>query len=341
MRVFTYIGYATVGYSLYRAYKLWKLLNSDCDSATAACKLPKDAYKGKVCWITGASSGVGHGLAKELARQGAKLILSSRQESVLQDIKQQLPLPPSDIYILPLDLGDYASHSKKVQLAVKAFGHVDVLLNCGGVSHRSSAWESSFDLELRITNIDYLGQVSLSKQLLPYLSDQNSGHYINISSVAGKSGVPMRTAYCGAKAAFLGWFEALRWEVVGFGYDIKITNVCLGSVNTNIAKNSLDSTGMSITNIEIEDKNELGMTVERSVTLILGAAHAGLWEAWLWAAPFLKDPRGPGAAEMCSFYFYTYYADSLYQNYCRGHSKKFMIAMTKNSKSSDTLAGTA
>ncbi|WVM91503.1 SDR family NAD(P)-dependent oxidoreductase [Halopseudomonas pachastrellae] len=92
-------------------------------------------------------------------------------------------------------------------------GRIDLLINNAGVSQRSLALDTSFDVYRQLIDIDYLAPVALTQLLLPRLVEQGSGQLAVVSSVAGKLGAPMRTGYCGAKHAVVGYFEALRAEV--------------------------------------------------------------------------------------------------------------------------------
>jgi dehydrogenase/reductase SDR family protein 7B len=91
-------------------------------------------------------------------------------------------------------------------------------------------------------NVDYLLGVCLTKALLPSMTARGGGRLINISSIVGKVGFPLCTAYCGAKHAMRGFFDALRVEEFARGLAICVTNICLGSTRTNVARNAVGST---------------------------------------------------------------------------------------------------
>ncbi len=125
-------------------------------------------FENKVIWITGASSGIGKGLALELSKQHCKLILSSRHQeqlfSVKKDCKNQ-----ENVQVLALDLAHYATMSLVVEKAMQLFGHIDLLINNAGISQRSPIIDTSIEVDKKLMEIDYLGTVALSKALLPYL----------------------------------------------------------------------------------------------------------------------------------------------------------------------------
>ena len=125
--------------------------------------------------------------------------------------------------------------------AWSCFGKIDILINNGGISQRSPIIETSIDVDRKLMEIDYLGTVALSKTLLPYFIKQQSGHYVVVSSLMGKFSSPFRSAYCGAKHALHGFFDALRLEHAKD--NVNVTMICPGFVNTNVARNALTGDG--------------------------------------------------------------------------------------------------
>ncbi|MES2622011.1 MAG: SDR family NAD(P)-dependent oxidoreductase, partial [Bacteroidota bacterium] len=95
--------------------------------------------KNRVVWITGASSGIGEALAYELAKEGAKLILSSRREDELKRVGEKIKEAGGNYLILPLDLTDTPSFEEKKNMVLSKFGRIDMLINNGGISQRSLA----------------------------------------------------------------------------------------------------------------------------------------------------------------------------------------------------------
>lgn len=197
-------------------------------------------YKNKVVWITGASSGIGEHLAYAFAEQGAKLILSSRNEKELQRVKNNCP-QGTDVLILPLDVADFASVEPVVTKAVEHFGFINVLVNNAGISQREMARNTRLEVDQRIMNVNYMGQVALTKAVLPHLLHQQFGQIVVISSVMGKMGVPHRSAYAASKHALHGFFDALRAELSQ--ENISVTLICPGYVQTNVTINALKGDG--------------------------------------------------------------------------------------------------
>eukprot|EP00747_Dinoflagellata_sp_TGD_P208768 gnl/TRDRNA2_/TRDRNA2_82209_c0_seq1.p1 gnl/TRDRNA2_/TRDRNA2_82209_c0~~gnl/TRDRNA2_/TRDRNA2_82209_c0_seq1.p1 ORF type:complete len:338 (+),score=76.22 gnl/TRDRNA2_/TRDRNA2_82209_c0_seq1:93-1106(+) len=290
-------GLAYTGFRFKRAQK------KCCDNKAADATMPSDAYKGKVVWITGASSGIGKELTVQLARQGAKLIISARREQVLcevaAELKQTLAGSGGEISVLPLDLENIESLDAKSQEALKIFGRVDILINNGGYTSRALARDThGIEPEIKMMKVNFLSYVAITKSLMPSMMQRKSGHIVNISSLAGKFGTPMRTLYCGSKHATMGWFDALRVEEASFKSGILVTNVCPGSVKTDVAKNAVTADG-SLRGYS--DPNiESGLSVEFTCDRILAGVHCGLDEIWL-AVP----------AELSACYLGQYFPETL------------------------------
>lgn len=198
-------------------------------------------FKDKVVWITGASSGIGEALAYAFSSEGAKLILSSRHAEGLERVRRNCPGDGREVVILPLDLADLPSLPQKVEQALAAFGRIDILVNNGGVGQYSRAADTSLAVDQAIMLTNYLGQVALTKGVLPAMIQRKSGHIVVVSSVAGKFGAPMRSAYSASKHALHGFFESLRAEI--WRDQIKVTLVCPGFVRTNLRANALQADG--------------------------------------------------------------------------------------------------
>src|SRR5210317_217483 len=168
-------------------------------------------FNNKVIWITGASSGIGKGLALELSKRNCKLILSSRRKNVLEEVKVSCK-NQENVIVHPFDLKDIDFIPKVCEQAIAAFGTVDILINNGGISQRSLIINTSIEVDRTLMEVDYLGTIALSKALLPHFIKKQSGHYVVVTSIMGKFGSPYRSGYCGAKHALHGFFDVLRME---------------------------------------------------------------------------------------------------------------------------------
>jgi short-subunit dehydrogenase len=192
-----------------------------------------------VVWITGASSGIGEALARAMLAQGAEVILSGRRADALQALAA---VAPERTLVLPFETTDYDRLPALVEQAWGWRDRIDLLINNAGISQRSLALDTSLQVYRQLMEVDYLAPVALTQLLLPRLVEQGSGQLAVVSSVAGKLGAPLRTGYCGAKHAVVGYFEALRAEVEQ-AYGIGVSVIIPGSVRTAIAANALEGGG--------------------------------------------------------------------------------------------------
>lgn len=197
------------------------------------------SFKGRTVWITGASSGIGEALARELSRRGARLILSGRREAALAALANDLG---GDGKVLPFEATDYDALPGVVQAAEAWSGGIDLLVNNAGVSQRSLAVDTDFEVYRRLMEIDYFAPLRLTQLVLPGMMARRSGHLAVVSSVAGKIGTPLRTGYSGAKHACIGYFDALRAELEA-SCGIRVTTIMPGYVNTGVSANALTGDG--------------------------------------------------------------------------------------------------
>jgi len=223
----------------------------------------------KVIWITGASSGIGEELAKQLAKQKAKLILSSRRAEELQRVQKICLQAAPHVEILTIDLNDKASLPQKARDAMNVFGRIDILINSGGISQRSLAIATDEAVEQRIMQINYFSAVTLSKAVLPEMEKNGFGNIVLISSITGKIGVPSRSSYCASKHALIGYFDALRAELRIKKSPVNINIIMPGYIHTNISLNAVKGDG---NNQGVMDKGQAnGMPVEDCVKQIINA----------------------------------------------------------------------
>jgi len=228
-------------------------------------------------WITGASSGIGEALALQFAAEGAKLVLSARRESELQRVKVrcvQAGATDGEVLVLPLDVADEASMPAAVESVKTAFGRIDMLINNAGLSQRSKCVDTSMAVYRTLFEVDVLGQIALTKAVLRQMLQQGSGHMAVTSSVAGKMGAPYRTGYCAAKHAVMGFFDALRAEVMDHG--IHVTTITPGFVKTAVSDNALRGDG---TKFNRTDSNiAKGMDVDKCAAVIMKGFRKGRME---------------------------------------------------------------
>jgi dehydrogenase/reductase SDR family member 7B len=239
-------------------------------------------FTNKTVWITGASSGIGEALTYEMAEQGAKLIISARREEELKRVKQQAG--KADIFILPLDLETPEIFSTKVQQAIDAYGHIDFMIHNGGISQRSPVIETLPQVQRKVMEVDYFSYIELTRLLLPHWQQRRSGHVVVISSVMGKVGTPLRSAYAAAKHALHGFFDCLRTEV--WKDNIKVTLIMPGYVRTQVTLNTVTATGEKLNKLGKHIGN--GYPANKTARQILKAIAKGKYEKFV-GRPFSQE----------------------------------------------------
>lgn len=220
----------------------------------------------QVAWITGASSGIGEELCRQLAAKGMRVILSARSEEKLHALKTELP-ESADHLVVTLDLEHSGNFREVAASVMEQTGRIDFLFNCGGLSQRAEAWETSLEVDRKIMEINYFGTIALTKAVLPYMQKQKSGHIIAISSIAGKFGFYLRSAYSASKHALQGFFESLLLEEKK--NNIHVTIACPGKINTPISLSALTKEGKP--HGEMDHNQSTGMPVDECVRVLLKA----------------------------------------------------------------------
>lgn len=229
-------------------------------------------FENKTVWITGASSGIGEALAHEFAKEGARLVLSARNEAELQRVAQACGRPGT--IIQTLDLGDHDSLPGIVKTVLSKAGQVDVLVNNGGISQRSLAKDTKFEVDKKLINVNLLGTIALSKAILPHFLERKSGHFVVITSLTGKFGTQLRSSYAAAKHGLHGFFDSLRAEV--WRENVQVTLVCPGFISTQVSVNAL--TGDGTPQGSMDNATHAGKSPEALAGAIVSAVEKGKYE---------------------------------------------------------------
>lgn len=192
----------------------------------------------QAAWITGASSGIGAALAREWAARGGHVILSGRDEARLQAVAADIA---TDTLILPFDVRDDAELAEAANKALNWKGSIDFAVANAGISQRSAALDTDMKVYREIIEVDLIAQIAFAQSLIGPMSTRGSGRLAFVSSIAGKVGVPMRTAYCAAKFGLAGYADALRGELSQSG--VEVHTIYPGSVRTDVSRNALTADG--------------------------------------------------------------------------------------------------
>ncbi|MEM7298573.1 MAG: SDR family oxidoreductase [Bacteroidota bacterium] len=234
--------------------------------------------KNSVVWLTGASSGIGEQLAYQLAKKGAKLIISARRREELERVKEKCQ--SDSIEILTVDLEDNFSLPQKAKEAETFYGPIDILINNGGISQRDKIINTTLDVDRRLMEVNYFGTITLSKSLLPKMIERGKGHHVVVTSTVGIINTPFRSGYGAAKHALHGFYDVLRAE--HHSDNIKVTLVLPGYVKTAISFNALIGDGSA--QDRMDKGQEKGMSAEKCAKLIVKAIERNKFEVYIGGA---------------------------------------------------------
>ncbi|HEX2920305.1 MAG TPA: SDR family NAD(P)-dependent oxidoreductase [Bacteroidales bacterium] len=224
----------------------------------------KNRFENKIAWITGASSGIGEALVKKFIDEGAAVIASSNDPSGLDLVKQTCKRPDK-LFCVPFDLSDCSSIEDLVKNQINNHGKIDYLLNLGGISQRARIDETPLWLDRKIFEINYFGTVAFTKAVLPYMVRQRSGHILATSSISGRFGFPLRSAYSASKQAIHGFFETLYLE--NKKSNIRVSVIIPGRVRTAISMHALESDGKE--HGKLDDGQAKGLSPEQAAEIII------------------------------------------------------------------------
>ena len=171
--------------------------------------------KDKIVVITGASSGIGKAAAIEFAKKGAKLALVSRRKEKLEELQKSLVQFSSEVLVCSCDVSDKESVKKMSDAVLEKFGKIDILVNNAGFAIYSTVANLTIEEIESQMQTNYFGMIYCTKNFLPTLQKQNSGHIVNVASVAASFGLPGIAPYCASKFAMLGFSEGLKHELKG------------------------------------------------------------------------------------------------------------------------------
>lgn len=195
----------------------------------------------KVWFITGCSTGFGRHLAQEVLSTGGKVAVTARNTADVQDL---ISTYPDTAVAITLDVTKPEQVKAAVQQAMNAFQRIDVLVNNAGIGYFGAIEESEEEEVRRMFEINFFGLASVTKEVLPILRAQRSGHIVNISSVGGMVAFPGVGFYNATKFAVTGYSEALAKEVAPLG--IKVTVVAPSGFRTDWAGRSANNTNIVI-----------------------------------------------------------------------------------------------
>lgn len=193
----------------------------------------------KVVIVTGASSGIGEATAEKLAAHGAKVVLTARREDRLTQLKQKIEDAGGHALVVVADVTKKDDWKQVVHQAQESFGDVDVLINNAGLMPLSFAKNLKTDEWEKMIDVNIKGVLNGVAAVLPKMMDNQRGHIVNISSVAGRKVFPGGSVYCATKFAVRAFSEGLRNELAP-EYNIRITAIEPGAVATELTNTITD-----------------------------------------------------------------------------------------------------
>ncbi|CAL8300367.1 unnamed protein product [Boreogadus saida] len=308
---------------LYALIQTLRFIFADADFTLLWARMfgrrPETELKGLVVWITGASSGIGEELAYQLAKCGSRLILSARRVDELNRVKQRCMecshVQEEDVLVLQLDLLERKSFKSKMNAAILHFGNIDILINNGGRSQRSLCLETSDDVYDALMELNFLGTVSLTKQVLPHMMQRGTGSVVTVSSVAGIIGAPLRGGYSASKHALQGFFNCLRSELTDYP-KILISTVCPGPVQSKIVDNCFTEE-VDKTMAQGQDQQHK-MSTSRCVRWILVGMANQAKEMWISDQPVLGFCYLWQYAPTWAWFFSAMFGKRIVQNFKAG-----------------------
>jgi short-subunit dehydrogenase len=228
------------------------------------------SFAGKVVAVTGASEGIGAELARQLSGKSVWLALAARNLEKLEAVAADCRARGAEAVAIRCDVGVEADCRHFIEETARKYSSLDILINNAGVSGHARFEEvADFAWYEAMMRVNYMGSLYCTRHALPHLKKRR-GQIVAISSLAGKVGIPGRTAYSPSKAAQALFFEALRLELRESGVDITI--VYPGVVATDIRLHGYGPDGQPAGRSGLKD--DKAMPVEECARQILEATHA-------------------------------------------------------------------
>jgi len=187
----------------------------------------------KVALITGASSGIGAGVATLLAANGVRVALAARRREKLNALLKEIQHAGGEGLVVEMDVTEPDSVKKGVETVVKAYGTIDILVNNAGLMPLSDVESLKVDEWHRMVDVNIKGVLSTTAAVLPILIKQNGGHIFNLSSIAGRKLFKGLSVYCATKHAIAAFSDIMRMEIAP-KYKIRVTSLQPGAVATEL-----------------------------------------------------------------------------------------------------------
>lgn len=190
----------------------------------------------KTVLITGASRGIGRAIAKEFAKNNYAVVINyNKSENDANSLLNEIKASDGRAMLCKADVSNKEEVNQMVDMVIKNFGHIDVLVNNAGISSKGLFIDESFVDMMNIVNTNLISAINLSKKVIPSMLENEKGKIINISSIWGNVGGSMEVSYSTSKAGIIGLTKSLAKE---YGYNnINVNCICPGAIDTQMNDN--------------------------------------------------------------------------------------------------------
>lgn len=242
---------------------------------------------GKTALITGASRGIGRSIALELARQGAKrLLLVARNQSLLAGVAAEVEALGAEAVVLPLDLTQAIEVNVAIARAWKAYGPVDLLVNCAGVAHQTPFLHSRLLHVQEEIAVNLIGMYTVTRLMARRMAARGEGKIVNVSSLMGKLAAPTMATYSATKFAIQGFTQALRAELAP--HNVQVISLLPSLTDTDMVRNfQLFRWVMPMTADDVARSLMIGLRRESTEILVGWQSHLAVWCSRI--MPWLAD----------------------------------------------------
>jgi meso-butanediol dehydrogenase/(S,S)-butanediol dehydrogenase/diacetyl reductase len=188
--------------------------------------------EGKTALVTGGNRGIGRGIALSLSKEGANVVVVARDITKSQEVVEEIKKQGSKAIAIKADITKWDQVQAMVKQTLDEFGQIDISVHNAGVVSAAPVDELEEETFDHVMDVNIKGTFFCCKAVIPYMKQQGCGKIINVSSVAGKTGIPNLAHYCASKFAVIGFTNALAKELAKD--NITVNTICPGIVRTDM-----------------------------------------------------------------------------------------------------------